>query len=223
VSDRLAVRSWRAVAAFGGLLPAVLFAVLLVLVARSWSPLQRLDRAVSSALHGYAIDHPNFTAAMRLVTDTGSSLAWIVLLVPVFAGLLYRRLPRAAAFVAVTALGSAVLNSVIKVAVGRARPRFDDPLASAIGKSFPSGHTQATVVGYGILLVVLLPVIPHRGRPPVVIVAAVMIVLVAFSRIALGVHYLSDVIGGVLIGVTWLLAMTAAFAPWRPTGPPRTP
>jgi membrane-associated phospholipid phosphatase len=44
----------------------------------------------------------------------------------------------------VTALGSAGLNNVIKLLVGRARPRFDDPFATAIGKSFPSGHTQAT-------------------------------------------------------------------------------
>src|SRR4249919_659589 len=97
----------RAVLAWAALLLAVLpFAALLVLVAGSWSPLQAVDRAVSNGLHGYAVDHPGFTTVMRVVTDTGSSLAWIVLLVPVFGWLLWRRRPRLAAFVAVTALGS---------------------------------------------------------------------------------------------------------------------
>ena len=80
--------SWfdrRTVLACGALLVAALpFAALLLLVVSSWSPLQGLDRAVSEGLHGYAIDHPAFTTVMRVVTDTGSSLAWIVLLVPVF-------------------------------------------------------------------------------------------------------------------------------------------
>jgi membrane-associated phospholipid phosphatase len=218
--------SWfdrRTVLVCGALLAAALpFAALLLLVVSSWSPLQRLDRAVSASLHGYAVDHPAFTTGMRLVTDTGSSLVWIVVLVPVFGWLVYRRRPRLAAFVAVTALGSAGLNNVIKLLVGRARPRFDDPVATAIGKSFPSGHTQATVVGYGIVLLVFFPVIPRAVRPQVVLLAAAMVALVGFSRIALGVHYLSDVIGAVLIGVAWLLAMTAAFAAW-PRGPGEPP
>ena len=65
---------------------------------------------------------------------------------------------------------------------------------------------------------VFFPVIPRAVRPQTILLAAAMVALVGFSRIALGVHYLSDIIGAVLIGVAWLLAMTAAFAAW-PRGP----
>jgi len=99
--------------------------------------------------------------------------------------------------------------------VGRTRPVLVDPIATATGKSFPSGHTQSTIVGYGILLLVFLPAIARAWRPLVVAVATLMVLLVGFSRIALGVHYLSDVIGGLIIGSAWLLAMTAAFSAWR--------
>jgi hypothetical protein len=89
--------SWfdrRTVLVCGALLAAALpFAALLLLVVSSWSPLQRLDRAVSATLHGYAVDHPAVTAVMLVVTDTGSSLAWIVVLVQVFGWLVYRRRP----------------------------------------------------------------------------------------------------------------------------------
>jgi membrane-associated phospholipid phosphatase len=95
---------------------------------------------------------------MRVITDTGPSLGWIVILVPVFDWLLYPRLRRLAGFVGVTALGSALLNNTIKLVVGRARPHVADPVATAIGKSFPSGHTEAALVGYGILL------LPDRAR-----------------------------------------------------------
>ena len=79
----------------------------------------------------------------------------------------------------------------------------------------PSGHTQAAVVGYGILLLVLLPVIKPRHRPWEIAAAVAMVVLIGFSRIALGAHYLSDVVGAALIGSVWLWAMTAAFSEWR--------
>ena len=88
-------------------------------------------------------------------------------------------------------------------------------MAIAGGKSFPSGHAQAAIVGYGILLLVFLPVIARRARPWVTAVAASLVLLIGFSRIALGVHYFSDVIGGYLIGGAWLFAMTAAFSAWR--------
>ena len=90
-----------------------------------------------------------------------------------------------------------------------------DALVVEPGTSFPSGHTQAAIVGYGVLLLVLLPVIARRHRPWVFAAAVAMVVLIGFSRIALGAHYLSDVVGAALIGSAWLLAMTAAFSAWR--------
>jgi undecaprenyl-diphosphatase len=85
----------------------------------------------------------------------------------------------------------------------------------ASGKSFPSGHAQAAIVGCGILLAVFMPVISRRVRPWAVGVAVLMVLLIGYSRIALGVHYFSDVIGGYLVGLVWLLGLGTAFRMWR--------
>jgi membrane-associated phospholipid phosphatase len=194
---------------------AVLFGVVALLVMSKSTPLLHLDRSTSDELHEFSLKHKAFTSVMRFVSDLGSPTAWWIILAPVAIWLGYRRLFRLAAFVLVTALGSSLLNSLVKVTVDRARPVLVDPVALAAGKSFPSGHGQAAVVGYGILLAVFLPVIGSRWRSWVCVAAAFMVLLTGFSRIALGVHYLSDVIGAYLIGLVWLLGMVSTFRAWR--------
>jgi undecaprenyl-diphosphatase len=194
---------------------ALVFAVLAALVRSAAGPLVRTDRRVDEALHGYAVHHSGFTSAMRFVSDIGTSLAWLIILAPVVGWLLYRRLPKLAAFVAVTAIGSVLLNNLIKLLVGRARPHLTDPVAVAAGKSFPSGHSQAAMVGYAILVAVFLPAVPRGRRRWLVLPAAGMVLLTGFARIALGVHYLSDVIGAYLIGMVWFVGMASAFGAWR--------
>jgi len=180
---------------------AVPFAVLVFQVRRSSSALAHVDRDVSASMHKFALAHSGFATAMRTVSAAGSPLAWWIVLIPVCAWLLYRRLPRLTLFVAVATIGSSLLNRAIKLAVDRARPHLSDPIASAAGKSFPSGHTQSVVA--------------RRARPWLVAAAVLIVAVIGFSRIALGVHYLSDVIGAVLIGLAWLLVVTAAFSAWR--------
>jgi undecaprenyl-diphosphatase len=194
---------------------AVPFAIVVALVTTSSRSLLRVDRGMANGLHRFAGEHPGFATAMRTISNIGSPVAWWILLTPVFAWLLYRRLPRLAVFVAVTSIGSSLLNRAIKAAVDRARPHLVDPIATAAGKSFPSGHTQSAVVGCGILVLVFLPIVHRRARPWLFAAASIVVLLIGFSRIALGVHYFSDVIGAILIGLAWLLAMTAAFSVWR--------
>jgi len=196
---------------------AAVFAVLAALVRSASGPVLRLDRRTDDALHGFALRHSGFTSAMRLVSDVGTTVAWLIILAPVVGWLLYRRLHKLAAFVVVTAVGSSLLNNAIKLLVGRARPHLTDPVAVAAGKSFPSGHSQAAIVGYAILVAVFLPAVPRRGRPLLVLPAALMVLLIGFSRIALGVHFLSDVIGAYLIGTVWFIGMASAFGAWRRT------
>lgn len=202
----------RAVIAFGC---ALVFAVLAALVRSAAGPVLRVDRRTDESLHGYALRHSGFTSLMRLVSDIGSTPAWLIILAPVVIWLLYRRLFKLAAFVAVTDIGSSLLNNLIKLLVGRARPHLVDPVAVAAGKSFPSGHSQAAIVGYAILVAVFLPAVPRGRRPWLVVPALAMVALIGFSRIALGVHFLSDVIGAYLIGTTWFLGMAGAFGAWR--------
>lgn len=206
----------RAVLVFGiALAAAALFVGVLLLVTSSSPGLLRLDRATASDLHRFALRHPTFTTTMRALSDSGKTVVWFVVMALVAGWLFWRRLRRLALFVVVTVLGSSLLNNLVKLVVNRARPHLSDPVAVAAGKSFPSGHSQAAIVGYGVLLAVFLPIIPRRWRPLAVIGGALMALLIGFSRIALGVHYLSDVIGAFLIGTVWLIGMATAFRTWR--------
>lgn len=197
------------------LIAGALFVTLLVLINRSTPGMVHLDRDIANRMHRVALSNPSFTHAMQVVSNLGSTLAWWIILVPVLAWLAYRRAARLAIFVLVTAAGSSILNGLIKFGVDRARPHLDDPVAVAAGKSFPSGHSQSAIVGYGLLLVVFLPLVAPRFRPLLVAVATLAVLAIGFSRIALGVHYLSDVIGAYLIGTVWLIGMITALRLWR--------
>ncbi|MDQ1721921.1 MAG: hypothetical protein QOI26_1655 [Pseudonocardiales bacterium] len=194
---------------------AVLFLAILLLVTSSSSVLLRLDRSTANDLHRFDLTHPGFISVMRWLSNSGQTLVWFLVTAVVTGWLLWRRLRRLAIFVLVTVLGSSLLNNLVKLVVHRARPHLSDPVAVAAGKSFPSGHAQAAIVGYGVLLAVFLPIIPRRWRPAAVTVAALLVLLIGFSRIALGVHYLSDVVAAYLIGTVWLLGMISAFRTWR--------
>ena len=103
----------------------------------------------------------------------------------------------------------------MKNLVDRARPALPDPVASADGFSFPSGHAQAAMVGYAVLLLVFLPALRGVWHGLAVTVATAMVVAIGFSRVALGVHYVSDVLAGYALGAAWVAAMAAAFNAWR--------
>jgi len=141
------------------------------------------------------------------------------MLAPVAIWLLWRQRAPLALFVVVAATGSSVLNAEVKTAVGRLRPVLSDPVAHEPGLSFPSGHAQTAMVGYAVLLLVLLPALHGVWRRVAVTFALFMVAAIGFSRLALGVHYLSDVVGGYLLGAAWVVAMTATFnAMGRGTG-----
>ena len=101
--------------------------------------------------------------------------------------------------------GGMLLNVGMKYAFHRERPHFDDPLVTLSTFSFPSGHTLAATVFYGTLAAYLLVRLPATGaRCAVLGAAALLITLVAFSRMYLGAHFLSDVLAAVAEGIAWL-------------------
>ena len=108
---------------------------------------------------------------------------------------------RTALFIVIVMLGAAVLEAVTKLAVGRDRPTFVHPVASAAGKSFPSGHALGAVLAFGLLALL----VPRRFTVAAGVGGGVAVLVVSYSRVALGVHYLSDVVSGWLLGVAWLL------------------
>lgn len=192
-------------------LVTVPFALTLQLVEDRWPPLLRVDRGVRDGLYGYAVTHPGFVEVMRFISAAGSAPVWTGALAAVVGWLLWRRLPRLALFVVVTAAGSAMLNAAIKSAVHRLRPVLAHPVAHEQGLSFPSGHAQAAMVGYAVLLIIFVPMLHGAWRRTVVAGAVVAVLSIGFSRLALGVHYASDVAGGFALGAAWVLVMATLF------------
>ncbi len=123
---------------------------------------------------------------------------------------------RLALWVAVTVLGSGLVDTVLKDTVRRARPALPDPVAQAAGYSFPSGHALGTIVVFGVALLLVLPLLRTAAARLVAWVITVAgVLLVGFSRVGLGVHYVSDVLAGWLVGVGWLAVTVAVFESWR--------
>ena len=206
-------RSVRFFAVLGGV--AVPFLLLLLLVSDKWAPLASADQGARDSLHVFALGQPSFVAAMRTFSDSGSSVAWQIVTVIVALVLLVRRHWRLAAFTVVTIAGSSLVNTAVKATVNRDRPLVDQPFVNEPGASFPSGHSQAAVVGYGVLLLLLLPTLSRTWRRIAVGFAVLMVIGIGFSRVALAAHFVSDVLAGFALGAVWLGLMTALFRPWR--------
>ena len=101
--------------------------------------------------------------------------------------------------------GGMALNSVLKVAFHRQRPTLSGLSTALQTYSFPSGHALAATVLYGVLAAYAIRSLRSRAaKAGVAAVALAIVVLVAFSRIYLGVHYLSDVLAAFVEGVAWL-------------------
>jgi undecaprenyl-diphosphatase len=108
-----------------------------------------------------------------------------------------------------------LVDTIVKIAVDRDRPSLTEPIATAHGQSFPSGHSMTSVVAYGALVLIFLPVVRAALRRYLIAGAVVLCLAIGFSRLALGVHYITDVLGGFALGAAWLTASVAAFSVWR--------
>lgn len=134
----------------------------------------------------------------------GSRVAALLGLAAVVALLIVRRW-RSAVLVAATLLASVLVIQLLKVLFGRARP--EDILVNSDFGSFPSGHT-ANAATFAVLAVLLFP------RLWVLLVAALWILGMAFSRTVLAAHWMSDTVGGMLVGVGVTLVMSAFLLTW---------
>jgi membrane-associated phospholipid phosphatase len=200
-----------AVAAFLVLVP---FGLLAVLVVGDWPPLHRLDQAVTDALHSGVVGHPVLVRAMVIwcyVFDPNTlRLAALALVI----WLLRRRARRMALWVTATMAVGGLLGMLLKLLVGRHRPDLLDPVARAAGFSFPSGHALNAALAAGVFLLVFIP-LTRRWRALLWIVAVLATVVTGLCRIALGVHWTSDVVGGWILGTAVVAATAATFATWR--------
>jgi membrane-associated phospholipid phosphatase len=109
--------------------------------------------------------------------------------------------------------GGMLLNVAMKHVFVRARPHFDQPIITLTTYSFPSGHTVAATLFYGVLACYLTRrARSWYARAGIVVLACAMVLLVAGSRLYLGAHYLSDVLAGMLEGCAWLAICVTGMA-----------
>src|SRR4051794_25189551 len=203
-----------AVAAVALLVP---FSLIAVLIVGEWPPLFHLDLSVSTTLHTVALRHRGWVTTMQIwsLVFSPNTLRLVMLLVAVW---LWRAGARRLAWwaVATMTVGGA-LAVILKLLVGRNRPELLDPVARAAGYSFPSGHALNSALAAGVLLLIFLPFAgDRRGQRIALWAAAIVVPLVTgVFRVALGVHWTSDVVGGWLLGVAVVAAMATAFELWR--------
>ncbi|MEC4019090.1 phosphatase PAP2 family protein [Streptomyces sp. H27-D2] len=208
-----------------GVLLTVLSTVLLVLVAVEWGPLLTADRWIAETLHRSAVESPGWVRANRVLSDWVWDPWTMRVLLAATALWLIRRDERwlAVWVVATAALGTA-LQQLLKAAVGRERPQWPDPVDSAHFAAFPSGHALTATVTAG-LVIWLLRSHGVRGRwfHNAVAVAVVSVLGVGCTRLYLGVHWLSDVVAGWLLGLALVALAAAAFTRWGPGPGPGQP
>jgi undecaprenyl-diphosphatase len=108
--------------------------------------------------------------------------------------------------------GGGLLNLTLKRAFERTRPEFADPLLAASSWSFPSGHAMGTFIlcGLGCYLV-LREMRSWTAAAAVVMLATSWCLIMAFSRLYLGVHFASDVVAGLVAGAAWVAVCVSAF------------
>ena len=210
---RLATRLTLALAATAGLAAPVL--LLALLVRAKWDPLLDLDRSVTDALHRQALAHDwlvDVSRTVSLVLDP-----WVLRPVVTVLGvvLLVRGRRRLGGWVLFALWGGALLGMALKEIVDRARPDLLEPVATAPGRSFPSGHALGGTIAIGLLVLVLGSLLTPGRRRLAWAAAVLAILLVSASRVVLGVHYLSDVTAGILLGAGWLAITAAAFNAWH--------
>ena len=167
-----------------------------------------IDAKVAAWLHTHAV--VPLTHVMMVVTHANSTVAmtaWAVL----FAVILWRMRERYwVASLALALGGGMLLNVAIKEAYERARPHFDDPFLTLHSYSFPSGHTAGATLFYGVLAAFMISRSRSHGRRAAWVAFAILaIALVAFSRIYLGAHYLSDVLAAACSSTAWLVLSLA--------------
>src|SRR5712691_5697555 len=190
---------------------AVVFTILLVLVRLQWPPLESADHGAASQLNSLIAGQPALVTAVKAVTWLGSSgVLWAVIAAAVII-LALRRRWRLASYLLVTGAGALVLDPVLKSLVGRLRPMVAHPVAHGAGNSFPSGHSLGSIICYGAIFLVFLPAMRGRWRRAFIAGISTLVALIGISRILLGVHYISDVLGGWALGITWLGLTAFAF------------
>jgi undecaprenyl-diphosphatase len=148
---------------------------------------------------------------LEVLTTPGAAWFRVVVSLPVLFWLGTRGAWRAAAWVVTANVLVGPLTALLKETFGRVRPAFENGGATYDSLSFPSGHSSGIATLVTIALVLAWPRLPGRQRRLALAAGAALVVLVGLTRMWLGVHFLSDVLGGWAFGAAWTLLVALAF------------
>jgi len=176
--------------------------------------LERVDTSV----HDWAVGKRNEGATVFFTTmsNIGGPVGVAVEIFVVSLILAFRRRWRWLIYLIVTASGGGLLDLELKRYFARARPAVAEMLRLANGYSFPSGHAMGSAVAFGALAYLAFRAIRSwPARAAVIAFLYTLVAAVALSRVYLGVHWISDVVGGIAAGTAWVTTTTVAYETMR--------
>ena len=167
------------------------------------NPFWSADHGIATWFHEHLT--PVFVSVLRAFTEFGSG-EWIgIIMFAVALFFAWKRWWPSLVTLIVAVPGGMLLNEWVKLLVHRHRPFVDGPFVDWSGYSFASGHTIGATLLYGQLLLFILPALKARHWRLLCIFSAIsLVLLVGFSRIALGAHFLTDVLAAIFFGAVWL-------------------
>ena len=171
------------------------------------NPLQSTDQGIATWFHDRLT--PAFVSALHALTEFGSS-EWIgIVLSALVLFFVWKRWWPSLVTLIIAVPGGMLLNEWLKLVVHRDRPFIQGAFVDWSGYSFASGHTIGATLLYGQLLLFVLPSLKARHlRLLCIFSAAALVLLVGFTRIALGAHFLTDVLAAIFFGIIWLMLCT---------------
>jgi membrane-associated phospholipid phosphatase len=223
VSQRSEVRSQRSelgraqlrndLLIFAAFATLLLFVLLTRAMLWQWQPLAEWDRACCERLHEHGRSWPVMVAAFQSFTFLAGTRMLFVEAVIVATFLAGRRNWRLALAWMTAICSGYFLVHILKAAISRPRPVFADPFELATNASFPSGHTSGAMLVFGLLAYLLARSWP-QWKWRIYACCGVFILMMGFSRLYLGAHWLSDVLGGLIVALSWNLLAIAVMERW---------
>lgn len=169
----------------------------------SGDPLVRVDAIISQWLEHLTL--PRFALAANIASAFGSTATISAVSLGFAAALSWQRQWYWLLSLALAAGGGIVLNVALKHLFDRKRPGWADSFASLADPGFPSGHAMMATILYGVIAIYLmLRMTSWPAQLLVAVIAAVIVLFVALSRMYLGAHYMSDVVAGMAAGIAWV-------------------
>ena len=194
----------------GIVVTGAIFATIMSLVMQHSQALQAIDNRVISFME--SIRTPALTDAVIFITNFGSSKSTIIAVLTIILFLLLRKSFRAALFYFIATAGALGLHITFKSLVERPRPPMR--IVNELFYSFPSGHATMSTTLAVITYAVFAPLLNRWQKKLLLVAAIAWPILIGFTRTYLAVHYLSDVVGGMMLALTWTALLLLVFPPY---------